>query len=118
MCGSPKREKRPTYPQDTGNSHSALSTRREAVPLSIPDGIHLTPAGHAWAAEKLYEALKTFTADTLDQATKRPMAQTKFGREQRHQNDLSLAFLGPSHWIEILFPSGKQWMESVMTQNP
>jgi hypothetical protein len=35
---------------------------------------------------------------------------------ERHQNDLSLDFRGPSHWTEILLPDCRKWIESVTTQ--
>jgi hypothetical protein len=35
---------------------------------------------------------------------------------ERHHNDLSLDFRGPSHWTEILLPGGRTWLESAIGQ--
>ncbi len=34
---------------------------------------------------------------------------------ERHPNDLSLGFSGPSHWAEIILPGGRKWIESIVT---
>lgn len=33
---------------------------------------------------------------------------------ERHQNDLSLEFTGPSHCAELILPDGRKWMDSAM----
>ena len=33
---------------------------------------------------------------------------------ERHRNDLSLQYRGPSNWNEIIIPGGRRWIESAL----